>query len=46
MLKVMKYAGLKKKKIEVCNVPAWKEERVEELNQDTITLDSKIHDIM
>ena len=45
MLKVMKYAGLKKK-IEVCNVPAWKEERVEEFNQDTITLDSKIHDIM
>ena len=32
MLKVMKQAGLRRKKIEVCNVPARKEERAEEFN--------------
>jgi len=42
VLKVIKQTGLKKKKIEVCNVPARKEERVEEFNQDTLSLDQKL----
>ena len=32
MLKIMKLAGLKKKKVEVCNIPARKEERVEKFS--------------
>ena len=39
MLKVMKQAGLRQKKIEVSNVPAKKEQRVEEFENKTITLD-------
>ena len=45
MVKIMKMAGLKKKKIEVCNVPAKKEDRVGEFNQDTLRLDNKLHEV-
>ena len=46
MLKVMKLAGLKRKKVEVCSVPARKEERQKEFNHSTVTLDIKLHDIL
>lgn len=36
MLKVMKFAGLKRKKVEVSSVPARKEERIGEFNHDTV----------
>jgi len=39
MLKVMKLAGLKIKKIEISNAPARKEERIDEFNNCTISLD-------
>ena len=39
MLKVLKQAGLKLKKVEVCNVPARKEERKDEFENSTVTLD-------
>ena len=39
MLKVMKQAGLKLKKIEVSNIPAKKEQRVEEFETKTVNLD-------
>ena len=40
MAKIMKQAGLKRKKVEICNVPAKKEERSDEFKQDTLSLDS------
>ena len=39
MLKVMKQAGLRLRKVEVSNVPAKKEQRVEEFEDKTIALD-------
>ena len=39
MLKVMKQAGLRLKKIEVSNIPAKKEQRVQEFEAKTIALD-------
>ena len=39
MLKVMKRAGLRLKKIEVSNIPAKKEQRVEEFETKTVNLD-------
>ena len=39
MLKVMKQAGLRLKKIEVSNIPAKKEQRVEEFETKTVNLD-------
>ena len=46
MLKVMKQAGFKRKKVEVCNVPARKEERQEEFESSTVSLDYKLHDVL
>lgn len=46
MLKVMKLAGLKLKKVEVCNVPARKEARVGEFNRDTVKVDNKLHKVL
>ena len=45
MLKVMRAAGLKKKKVGVRNVPARHEERVDEFNASILTLDNKMHEI-
>ena len=42
MLKVMKLGGLKRKKIEISNIPARLEERYEEFDNSTIALDEKI----
>jgi hypothetical protein len=39
MLKVMKRGGLMKKKVEVCNVAARKEERRFEFENSTVKLD-------
>lgn len=39
MLKVMKRSGLRLKKVEVSNIPAKKEQRVEEFATKTIDLD-------
>ena len=46
MSKVLKLAGLKKKKVEICNVPARKEERKEEFEHNTLTLDNKLHNVI
>ena len=46
MLKVMKQAGLRLRKVEVSNVPAKKEQRVEEFEDKTIALDQRLHDII
>ena len=46
MLKVMKLAGMTKKKVEVCNVAARHEERTEEFNHDILSLDTKIYSIL
>ena len=46
MLKVMKQAGLRLKKIEVSNIPAKKEQRVQEFEDKTVDLDKKLHDII
>ena len=43
MLKVMKQAGLTKKKVEVSNVPARLEERYQEFESTTVSLDDKLH---
>ena len=39
MLKVMRQAGIRIRKVEVSNVPAKKEQRVEEFENKTIELD-------
>ena len=46
MLKLMKRAGLRLKKIEVANVPTRKEARVEEFEDKTIALDKKLFEIL
>jgi hypothetical protein len=46
MIKVMKLAGIKKKKIEVSCIPNRLEERISEFHGSTILLDNKIHDII
>jgi len=46
MLKVMKLAGLKVKKVEICNVPARKEARAGEFNSSTVKLDNKLHEVL
>ena len=46
MLKVMKQAGLKKKKIRVVNIPARKEDRIDEFNDRTLEVDNRIYDII
>ena len=40
MLKAMKLAGLRKKKVKVCNIPARKEDRAGEFAEDTLRLDN------
>ena len=42
----MKKAGLRIKKIEISNVPARKEQRVEEFEDKTVALDKRLHDII
>jgi len=46
MLKVMKLGGLKRKKIEISNIPARIEERYEEFDNSALTLDKKLHQIL
>ena len=46
MTKVMKIAGMKKKKIEVSSAPAKKMERIDEFRSSTVILDNKIYDII
>ena len=46
MLKVMKLGGLKRKKIEISNIPARIEERYEEFENSTLALDNKLQSIM
>ena len=46
MLKVMKMAGIKMKKIEVSNVAARKEAREQEFQNSVLSLDNKLHDIL
>jgi hypothetical protein len=46
MLKVMKLAGLKRKKIEISNIPARIEDRYEEFENSTVALDNKLHKIL
>ena len=46
MVKVMKLAGLKKKKIEVSNIPNRLEERIQEFSGSTLTLDNRLHKIL
>lgn len=46
MFKVMKLAGIKKKKVQVNNVAARKEQRAEEFENSSLALDNKIHDIL
>ena len=45
MLKVLKQAGLRKKKVEVCNVPARQHERLGEFHKKTVELDDKLKGI-
>ena len=45
MLKVMRLAGMRLKKVEVSNVPAKKETREEEFEIKTLALDKKLYDI-
>ena len=45
-MKIMKLAGLKRKKIEVSNIPTRIEERQEEFQNLTIALDNKIKSIL
>ena len=45
-MKVMKLAGLKKKKIEVSNIPNRLEERIQEFSNSTLTLDNRLHMIL
>jgi hypothetical protein len=42
----MKRAGLKKKKVEVNNIPARAEQRVEEFKNSITSLDGKLDDII
>ena len=46
MLRVMKTAGLKRKKVKVQNIPARLEERQDEFANSSLTLDNKINDIL
>ena len=46
MLKLMKRAGVRLKKIEICNVPTRKEARVDEFEDKTIALDNKLYEIL
>ena len=45
MLKVLKQAGLRKKKVEVCSVPARQHERLGEFHKKTVELDDKLESI-
>ena len=45
MLKLMKRAGVRMKKIEICNVPTRKEARVEEFEDKTVALDKKLYEL-
>ena len=45
MLKVMKTAGLKKKKVRVRNIPTRYDERIDEFNNRTLEVDNKINEI-
>lgn len=42
----MKVAGLKRKKIQINNIAARIEQRYEEFDNSTTTLDNKLHDIL
>jgi hypothetical protein len=42
----MKNAGLKRKKIEISNIPARLEERYEEFENSTVALDNRLHKIL
>ena len=46
MTKVMKIAGMSKRKVEICNIPAKKEQRVEEFADKTIALDNRLNTIL
>ena len=46
MLKIMKQAGLRRKKVFVSNIPARLEERYEEFENSAIVLDNKLHKII
>jgi hypothetical protein len=46
MLKVMRLGGLKRKKIEISNIPARIEERYEEFDNSALSLDNKLHKIL
>ena len=46
MVKVMKLAGLKKKKIEVSSIPNRFEERIQEFSGSTLTLDNRLNTIL
>jgi hypothetical protein len=46
MLKVMKLAGLRKKKIEISNIPARLEERYEEFDNCIVALDNKLNKVL
>ena len=45
MYKLMKRAGVRMKKIEICNVPTRKEARVEEFEDKTVALDKKLYEL-
>ena len=45
MLKVMKTAGLKKKKVRVRKIPTRYDERIDEFNNRTLEVDNKINEI-
>ena len=42
----MKHAGLRRKKIEISNIPARLEERYEEFENSVIVLDNKLNKII
>lgn len=46
MLKVMRNAGLRRKKIEISNIPGRLEERFEEFDNSTIALDNKLQKVL
>ena len=46
MLKIMRLAGLKKKKVEINNIPTRLEERYEEFDNSILKLDKKLYDIL
>ena len=42
----MKLAGLRRKKVEIVNVPAKLEKRMDEFQLSTLTLDERLHEIV